>query len=635
MILSLCFTLFGCFCVYAVDILPNDGDIKVVEGVGGNFRIAVDEDEVIMLTRETFNHVIMTRPTILVEFYAPWCGHCKTLAPEYAKAAKELKKLNIPLAKVDSTKEVEIAKEHMVTGFPTLTLFKGGEKVEEYNGDYSAEGIIEYMREKADPNWKPPKSSVLEANTENFDNLIKDQPLVLVEFYATYCRHCQQLAPEYEAAARRLKETRVRLIKVDGVKEKALSDAFQIKGWPTLKIFRNGRPYEYKGPRDSKGIVEYMREQLKFPSKEVFNELELKNNLDRLEATIVGFFSNKSDFFNEFTVASNEIRGTYRILHTFDENTLSYYEMNPDTVAVFQPEITHTQYENKIYRLHKPVGTFKDILNFVEEKGTPLVGLRSKHNIGFKYTERPLVVVYYDVNYDYQYVKDTEFVRKKIVKVAREFTAEHPFQFAISNEEEFAEELKYVGLEDATEDVKVVVYDRQNKFRMNPVDDFEAEDLLEFLQELIEGKHKPYYRSQSIPKVQEGPVKVIVANSFQSEVLESKKDVLLEIYAPWCGHCKALEPVYKKLALKMSNENLIIAKYDGSANDIPPLFGQIKGYPTIFFIPAFKKEEFVIYDGPKNYTDLKEFINENSSVFLTDEERIGENAIGDNTKDEL
>ena len=82
---------------------------------------------------------------------------------------------------------------------------------------------------------------------------------------------------------------------------------------------------------------------------------------------------------------------------------------------------------------------------------------------------------------------DTEFVRKKIVKVAREFTAEHPFQFAISNEEEFAEELKYVGLEDATEDVKVVVYDRQNKFRMNPVDDFEAEDLLEFLQELIEG----------------------------------------------------------------------------------------------------------------------------------------------------
>jgi len=76
-----------------------------------------------------------------------------------------------------------------------------------------------------------------------------------------------------------------------------------------LQIFRNGRPYEYKGPRDSKGIVEYMREQLKFPSKEVFNELELKNNLDRLEATIVGFFSNKSDFFNEFTVASNEIRG--------------------------------------------------------------------------------------------------------------------------------------------------------------------------------------------------------------------------------------------------------------------------------------------------------------------------------------
>merc|ERR1719151_75994 len=102
----------------------------------------------------------MPKDLVLVEFYAPWCGHCKTLEPQYVKAAKVLseKAPGVILAKVDATKESELAKEYMVQGFPTLILFREGVKVADYDGGRTSGEIIEYMRKQADPNWTPPPS---------------------------------------------------------------------------------------------------------------------------------------------------------------------------------------------------------------------------------------------------------------------------------------------------------------------------------------------------------------------------------------------------------------------------------------------------------------------------------------------
>ncbi len=111
-----------------------------MDGRGGNYKF-VEEDNVLILTRENFHYYIMSRPVVLVEFYAPWyinsvlfvvfptvlpdhlfwsslnrCGHCRDLAPEYSKAAETLRKENITLAKVDATKEVELAQEFMIAG---------------------------------------------------------------------------------------------------------------------------------------------------------------------------------------------------------------------------------------------------------------------------------------------------------------------------------------------------------------------------------------------------------------------------------------------------------------------------------------------------------------------------------------
>lgn len=92
------------------------------------------ESDVVSLTKDTFSDFIKEHDLVLAEFFAPWCGHCQALAPEYEAAASELKEKNIPLAKVDCTEEADLCKEHGVEGYPTLKVFRGLDSVKPYPG---------------------------------------------------------------------------------------------------------------------------------------------------------------------------------------------------------------------------------------------------------------------------------------------------------------------------------------------------------------------------------------------------------------------------------------------------------------------------------------------------------------------
>lgn len=105
----------------------NYSDLDEAEHDGDGYKEPeVDDKDVVVLKEGNFSDFVEKNRFVMVEFYAPWCGHCQALAPEYAAAATELKGEEVVLAKVDATEEEELAQKYEVQGFPTVYFFVDG-----------------------------------------------------------------------------------------------------------------------------------------------------------------------------------------------------------------------------------------------------------------------------------------------------------------------------------------------------------------------------------------------------------------------------------------------------------------------------------------------------------------------------
>lgn len=158
------------------------------------------QSDVIDLSAASFDEELAKHSLTLVEFYAPWCGHCKKLAPEYETAATELKADGITLAKIDASAEenTEVAQRFGIRGFPTLKIFRHGTVASDYNGGRTAGEIVTYMRKLA-----LPAVSTL-ASSEELTAFTQKFKVAVVGFFAS------EATEEYAAfvkTAEKLRET--------------------------------------------------------------------------------------------------------------------------------------------------------------------------------------------------------------------------------------------------------------------------------------------------------------------------------------------------------------------------------------------------------------------------------------------
>lgn len=152
--------------------------------------------------------------------------------------------------------------------------------------------------------------------------------------------------------------------------------------------------------------------------------------------------------------------------------------------------------------------------------------------------------------------------------------------------------------------------------------EFSIENLQAFLNDLDEGSLEAYLKSEPVPESNDGPVKVAVAKNFDDIVTNSGKDTLIEFYAPWCGHCKKLAPVFDELGAKLKGEDVDIVKLDATANDVPSLY-EVRGFPTLFWVPKDSKHKPVKYDGGRELDDFVQYIAAHATNELNQFDRSG------------
>eukprot|EP00922_Rhytidocystis_sp_ex-Travisia-forbesii_P072514 GHVS01108109.1.p1 GENE.GHVS01108109.1~~GHVS01108109.1.p1 ORF type:complete len:511 (+),score=132.79 GHVS01108109.1:218-1750(+) len=441
------------------------------------------------------------------------------------------------------------------------------------------------------------EKAVVTLTKDNFETFIEND-VVLVEFYAPWCGHCKKLAPEFEKAAQQLKleGSAVKLGQVDATQETELADKYGVRGYPTLQLFRKKTPEEYSGGRTADTIVEWINKMTGAAVSEL-DAVELGKLKETKPAVVfAGMLKKKeSDLHKLFEKAADAHRHVGRFVTSFSDD-------HADNIVVIRGDEEEVPFTGK---------TEEELKAFVNEESFALFGPINGEN--FKnYAERSQELIWFCGE-----EKDFSAIKSPVRDAAKKYRSEYSFVW-LDTEHFRGHAENALGV---TEFPALVYQSKKGRFLMPDATHMQdGEKIVSFLEDVKSGKIEKSLKSEPLPASNDAPVKVVVGKNFEDLVLQKDKDVLLEVYAPWCGHCKKLEPVYTELAEALTKvEHVVIAKMDGTANEAPVEDFDWTGFPTLFFVKAGNPSPMK-FDGGRTMEGMMEYIKKHSSKGISEED---------------
>jgi len=445
---------------------------------------------------------------------------------------------------------------------------------------------------------------------DNFDEAVKEFKHLLVYFYAPWCGHCKALGPELVKANQQLIEndSEIRIGQVNGVDEKELLERFGVTGYPKLFFYRNHESIPYTGRRMAPEIIEWLEFKITQQVKLLDTSDAVNAFLEENEVAVVGYFEE----------ATPEQRGYEKACIDYDDYGVHYpigLTANAEVIAnigLTNGIMLHAKFEEKPIKYSGDFTT-QNIRDFITVNALPGV-TEMNHDNAQKLFKSPNdgkshLLVFHNKSTD---TFEDEF--KMLNRVGKQFKEKVLFVSVDVSENDHRRMVEFLGVRhrinnDTFPSMRIVQLPGTSAapVRYKPDDTTVSEENInKFVTEYIEGKVAREYFREALPADWDAKdVKLLTGVNFDEFVSEKGANILVMFYAPWCGHCKNLYPVWDTLADKYKSSGLKVGKIDSTMNEIKGM-DNINSFPTI---RLYKKDGTQSeYNGERTVEGIAKFI---------------------------
>lgn len=546
---------------------------------------------------EDFDDLLESSRFALIDFYAPWCSHCKALEPELKKVAAELSPHSsvIKLGKVDCEIEdnKELCMRYGIESYPSMLFFSPyTDKPVLYVETKVAPAIVKWIQSQLNPIWTRVKNPLV------LQDLIRSKGKIVLGCFGggrskeDTTHRDDQPYKTFKSLAITYRNEYTFLI-VENPSTGFMKSVF-IRSTPAIVFYHNYRD-------DRTGKTRFFRSKLGVSLGSVDDEPELYS------------FSYVEEWMQSNSLPIlGDIRPNNFKKYAQHQLPLIWFFMDYEALTTEKiEEMGHSsckkiRSEAICCKVNGPVYT--DIATHFGVKQFPTVVIQDIN-------ERKIYTMF----------ESTENISY----------ISNPGTIPMVKEPEYPGEISnhYVKakLDYKINDKKVIPHLNESItfYKMASgngwVHNFERDGLIEFLfndmdldvffKKWIDGDLESTKLSQEAPVPNNGALTVITGNTFEDIVFDKTKNVLVKFYAPWCGYSQAMAKMYEEVSeIFKSVDNMVIGEIDVTSNESP---FEVDHFPMIYLFPANTDDtDGILYDGPTTKVDITKFVKKNSEVFV-------------------